>query len=315
MLKSLRPAHLKSINLYFKNFFCPHSDIRCLLYFFSFILILAPSLAGAAQVSLSWRRSTGSNIAGYKMHYGNYRGQYQYTVNVGNSTSCIISGLTEGTTYYFAVTAYNTTQQESDYSNEVSYRIPTNESNSSFSDVPPGYWAEDAIYAIYDAGITTGCSQNPLRFCPDSAVTRKTMAVFLLRSKHGSSYTPPSATGIFADVPASHWAADWIEQLYNEGITTGCSRNPLRFCPDSAVTRKTMAVFLLRSKHRSSYSPPSATGIFADVPASHWAADWIEQLYNEGITTGCSRNPLRFCPDSVVYRKAMAVFLARTFGL
>jgi len=27
------------------------------------------------------------------------------------------------------------------------------------------------------------------------------MAIFLLRAEHGSSYNPPEATGVFADVP------------------------------------------------------------------------------------------------------------------
>jgi len=313
-LKSLRPAPPKSINLDIKNFFRPRSDIRHLLFILSFVLILVPSLASAAQVSLSWQRSTGSNIAGYKMNYGNYRGRYQYTVNVGNSTSCTISGLTEGNTYYFAATAYNTNQEESDYSNEVSYRIPST-NNSIFADVPPGHRAEVAIYAIYDAEITTGCSQNPMRYCPEDEVTRAQMAIFLGRAEYGGRFTPPSATGIFADVPARYAAADWIEQLYDDGITTGCGQNPLRYCPADPVTRTQMAIFLLRRKHGSTYTPPPATGIFADVPVTHQAADWIEQIYREGITTGCHRNPLRYCPASTVTRAQMARFLMRTFGL
>ena len=50
-------------------------------------------------------------------------GSYQYTVNVGNSTSCTISALNVGTTYYFAVTAYDSDGNESDFSNEVSDTI------------------------------------------------------------------------------------------------------------------------------------------------------------------------------------------------
>ena len=80
-------------------------------------------MAGAAQVSLAWEKSTGTNVAGYKMNYGNYSGSYQYTVNVGNSTSCTISGLELGKTYYYAVTAYDTQNNESDFSNEVAHTV------------------------------------------------------------------------------------------------------------------------------------------------------------------------------------------------
>ena len=73
------------------------------------------------------------------------------------------------------------------------------------------------------------------------------MAIFLLRSKHGSSYTPPDAIGIFADVPVTYWAANWIEQLYIEGITGGCASGPLRYCPEASVTRAQMAVFIVRT--------------------------------------------------------------------
>jgi S-layer homology domain len=197
----------------------------------------------------------------------------------------------------------------------LSQRENTSIVNPLFSDVPPGHWAYDAIYKIYNAGITKGCSVNPLMYCPEDTVTRTQMAVFLGRAKHGSSFTPPSATGIFSDVPVSYWAAAWIEQFYNDGITGGCGTNPLRYCPGNNVTRAQMAIFLLRSKHGSNYTPPTASGIFSDVPVSYWAADWIEQLYVEGITTGCGTGPLRYCPENSVTRAQMAVFMMRTFGL
>lgn len=44
-------------------------------------------------------------------------------MNVGNVTTCNITGLTEGVAYYFAVTAYDVSGNESEYSNEISTTI------------------------------------------------------------------------------------------------------------------------------------------------------------------------------------------------
>ena len=73
------------------------------------------------------------------------------------------------------------------------------------------------------------------------------MAVFLLRARLGSSYLPPPATGIFADVPPSDPFARFIEDLFNRGITSGCSASPLLYCPNAPNTRSQMAVFLVRT--------------------------------------------------------------------
>ncbi len=58
-----------------------------------------------------------------------------------------------------------------------------------------------------------------------------------------SVYTPPACTGVFADVPCpGGFAVNWVEQLYNDGITSGCGGGD--YCPSSPVTRAQMAVFL-----------------------------------------------------------------------
>jgi len=150
---------------------------------------------------------------------------------------------------------------------------------------------------------------------PSITPTRAEMAILLERGMHGSEYAPPQGSGtVFADVPLSYWAVNWIEKLYADGITAGCSTAPLAYCPENSVTHAEMAVFLLKSKHGAAYTPPSATGIFADVPTSYWAANWIEQLYAEGITDGCNLSPLSYCPEQPVTRDQMAVFLERTFN-
>lgn len=183
-----------------------------------------------------------------------------------------------------------------------------------FTDVLPTYWAYDWVESLYDAGITGGCATGPLRYCPEQAVTRAQMSIFLERGMQGSGFTPDPANGTtFNDVPANHWAAAWIEQLAQDGITSGCGNN--NYCPEQDVTRAQMAIFLLRAKHGASYIPPSvgnSTG-FLDVATSHWAAAWIKQLSAEGITSGCGNN--NYCPEQPVTRAQMAIFLVRTFEL
>jgi hypothetical protein len=177
------------------------------------------------------------------------------------------------------------------------------------------YWASSFVERLYAAGITGGCSLDPLRYCPEATVTRAQMAVFLLRGIHTSSYAPPdigAGTG-FGDVPPAYWSAAWIKQLAAEGITTGCGNG--NFCPEQPVTRAQMAVFLLRSKYGAGYIPPgigTGTG-FGDVPPAYWSAAWIKQLVMEGITTGCGGG--NYCPENPVTRAQMAVFLVRTFNL
>jgi hypothetical protein len=183
----------------------------------------------------------------------------------------------------------------------------------SFVDVHPSVSTWSYVESVYNAGITSGCTTGPRNYCPNSTVTRAQMAVFLLRGIHGGAYVPPAATGtMFADVPIGLSTAAWIEQLANEGITSGCGGG--NYCPNATVTRAQMAVFLLRAEHGSAYAPPAATGtMFTDVPIGLSTAAWIEQLANEGITSGCGGG--NYCPNQSVSRAQMAVFLQRTFGL
>ena len=181
-----------------------------------------------------------------------------------------------------------------------------------FADVPADYWARTWIETLYASGITGGCGTNPLTFCPEAPVTRAQMSIFLERGMNGAAYNPPTASGtVFSDVPADYWAAAWIEQLASDGITAGCGNG--NYCPEDYVTRDQMAVFLLRAKYGAAYTPPAASGVFSDVPADYWAAAWIEQLANEGITAGCGNS--NYCPTQLVSRAEMAVFLVRTFNL
>jgi hypothetical protein len=194
------------------------------------------------------------------------------------------------------------------------FKIPSCRATT-FDDVSTFHFAYLWIEALAAEGITGGCSTTPPLYCPDSAVTRGEMAVFLVRGIHGAAFVPPPATGtVFVDVPPIHPFARWIEQLFHDGITDGCGTSPPRYCPGDSVTRAEMAVFLLRARHGAGFTPPAATGtVFGDVPASDPFAPWIEQLAAEGITAGCGGG--NYCPTQVVTRAQMAIFLIRALDL
>ena len=178
-----------------------------------------------------------------------------------------------------------------------------------FDDVPLDNPFHNDILTIATAGITGGCT--PTSYCPGNDVSRAEMAVFLLKSKYGADHVPPAPVQIFPDVPNDAFAAAWIDELATLQITTGCVGG--LYCPDRPVSRAEMAVFLLKTLLGSGYAPPTPVGLFADVPLGSFAVDWIEDLYNRGITAGCANNPLRYCPDADVPREQMATFLVRTF--
>jgi photosystem II stability/assembly factor-like uncharacterized protein len=181
----------------------------------------------------------------------------------------------------------------------------------SFLDVPDGdpFWS--AVDAAAMNGITAGCGQD--NFCPEAINSRAQVSVFLLRAKNGAAFLPPPATGsVFGDVPASAFAASWIEELAAEGISAGCGGG--NFCPNAALSRAEGAVMVLKALHGSDFNPPPATGtVFADVPADAFAASWIEELAAEGISAGCGGG--NFCPDASLTRAQAAALLAHAFQL
>jgi len=80
--------------------------------------------AYASGVIISWVENSVSDVAGYKVYYGTASHNYTSDVNAGTSTSVAIDGLTPGVTYYFAVTAYDNSGNQSAYSQEVQATIP-----------------------------------------------------------------------------------------------------------------------------------------------------------------------------------------------
>ncbi|MGN6556145.1 MAG: tandem-95 repeat protein [Verrucomicrobiota bacterium] len=101
-----------------------HRSASLLVLIFSSLVFGQQGLLAAQSVTLSWTASDDPNVAGYNVYYGVASRTYTNKVDVGSGTTVTINGLIEGTTYYFAATAYNILGVESDYSDEVSYTAP-----------------------------------------------------------------------------------------------------------------------------------------------------------------------------------------------
>lgn len=87
----------------------------------------AISAHASNNVSLAWDENSEANIAGYRVHYGTASSTYTNTIDVGKALTASIANLTTGTTYFFAVTAYDTNSLESLPSEEISFTPKSSE--------------------------------------------------------------------------------------------------------------------------------------------------------------------------------------------
>jgi hypothetical protein len=276
--------------------------------------------AGASFVptstAISWEGSSDAEAYEYCYDTTNNGNCDSAWISAGAAVSADLSLLGNNLVYYWQVRAVNAAGTT--YADGGTWRSFTAR-NQQFADVPIDHSLWIYIEAFYNSGITTGCGVSPLIYCPEQNATRAAMAVFLLRAKYGAAYAPPAARHFFADLPVAgkEWQEAWVDQFYSEGITGGCGTGPLVFCPENPVTRAAMAVFILRAKYGSSYTPPPADHYFADLPVAgkEWMEPWVDQLYREGLTTGCGVSPRIYCPESPVKRQAMAAFIVRAFSL
>jgi hypothetical protein len=95
-----------------------------LIAVFAAYLMVLPGTVSAALVMIGWNNNTDPDLAGYKVYCGTAPGEYDYILNVGLNNQVYVYGLQEDTHYYFAITAYDESGNESSFSREVQTTIP-----------------------------------------------------------------------------------------------------------------------------------------------------------------------------------------------
>lgn len=97
--------------------------ITTLILFVAALVVMA-DFAHGATVRVGWDANSEPDLEGYKVYYGTLSGTYANVLDIGMNTGADISSLASGRTYYFAVTAYDVSGNESAFSNEAFILIP-----------------------------------------------------------------------------------------------------------------------------------------------------------------------------------------------
>ena len=201
--------------------------------FSTFLLLITALAANGAEATFSWTAST-EPISGYKIHYGTSSQDYNFVVDVGlpialnGEIVASVDGLLEGTTYYFAATAYSLTE-ESDYSTEVEYTVPevptgdaiTREfGNSTHSDVPG---AIEETFTNINSTIREG-SDTVSTWSWSSPTPHKIANTIILKADLSSI---PSSAIIEEASLTLYQTASHGESVYSNSVHRIAGRNPV----------------------------------------------------------------------------------------
>ena len=178
-----------------------------------------------------------------------------------------------------------------------------------FVDVPDSHFASSSVGWMYDNDHTRGCREY--FFCPDDLATRGEVAVFMKRVLEPQLGSTEAKT--FSDTGGHQFEAA-IGWLAGHDITLGCDPPEFsKFCPNRSITRGEMSALFKRAVDHLILvdAEDIDRGRFVDTQVSVFinSAAWLAAT---GITQGC--NPPanhRFCPDRMVTRAELAVFLKR----
>ncbi len=137
------------------------TTITFILWASLLLLALYPVRSAANILTLAWDPNREYDLAGYKIYFGIQSGDYDSVIDVGNITQYTVTDLDPETQYYLALTAYDTSYNESEFSEEVSGL-----SNPEQSTLSPSYMVidseeEDSGWGCFVATAAYGSYLNP----------------------------------------------------------------------------------------------------------------------------------------------------------
>ncbi|WP_042478172.1 leucine-rich repeat protein [Bacillus ndiopicus] len=162
------------------------------------------------------------------------------------------------------------------------------------------HWAKDMIEDIAGRCWIKGYPDST--FKPNDPIQRQHVAVIFARA-----FDLPATREMqdFTDVSANHRYYDAIAKMYQAGVFDGVDG---KFKPEAPMTRAHMAKLLVEAFDLTS----DGTSTFQDVPATHWAKDYIAILADNEVALGDNGN---FKPNDPVTRAQFVAFMYRALHL
>lgn len=171
-----------------------------------------------------------------------------------------------------------------------------------FSDVPPDYWAREAIEYTATLGMISGYSDSTFR--PEQPVSRAEIVTLLVRAKDYP--LPETKKQVFSDVPLTYPVAEVIQTAYENKLTLGYPDRT--FQPRRNTSRVEGTVFLTRFDDLELKRGPS---LYSDIPNTAWALREILAARGSGLLTLLVKGD-KFYPASTLTRAELADLLYRT---
>jgi len=237
-----------------------------------FVALLHNSVQALQSVTLAWDPSPDPADVGHNVYYGVTSGTPTNMVDVGNATNATISGLIEGTTYYFDATAYNIFALESFFSNEVSYTVPSSNNLPTITLTSP----------TNGAGYTAPATINLA-----ASVTANGHAITKVQFYNGATLlgevttTPYSL--IWSNVIVGSYSLS-AQAVYDAGSTTASSP------ANVAVTNPAPTVALTSPTNGASYTAPATINLAASVTANGHSITKV-QFYSGAALLGAAALP------------------------
>lgn len=167
-----------------------------------------------------------------------------------------------------------------------------------YKDVPKSSWMYEPILNLSKEGIISGYNGSVFR--PEQSITRAEAAK-MLSSNFTLKASSPDAVA-FQDVSDSHWALNYIAAATENDFFDGYDGN--LFKPEKAITRAEAVTIITRAFQ---FKQAGAEASFTDLPAGHWAYEYIQILVSNGIASGY--NNQTFQPDKEITRAEFSSLL------